>query len=152
MKRSLVTKIGGAVALVAALASSPALLAQRGRACGMCDGGGPRYDAAKEVVLSGTVDAVTEMQGRRGMSGVHLTLNAGGAPVEVHLGPSSFLKEKGLAVAKGDSLEVRGARVDLGGVDSLLAREVTRAGAVTVLRDEDGVPLWSRGRGMRRGR
>ena len=141
----------GALALVGAFASAPALLAQRGKGCGGACNDGPRYDATKEVVLTGTVDAVTTMEGRMGMAGIHVELNAAGAPVAVHLGPSSYLKEKGLELAKGDTVEVTGARLQIDGVDSLLAREVKKGSLSVTLRDERGMPLWSRGgRGMRR--
>ncbi|MCA9625638.1 MAG: hypothetical protein KC731_41735, partial [Myxococcales bacterium] len=59
-------------------------------------------------------------------------------------GAASFLEEQDKAIATGDRVRVRGARVD----DDLLVAVVVQRGAdQLVLRSEDGVPAW---RGTRR--
>jgi len=65
----------------------------------------------------------------------------------VHLGPTGFLAKSGFTLAKGDHIEVLGSRVKVGATDALLAREVLKDGKTLVLRDANGIPKWSRGRG-----
>jgi hypothetical protein len=43
-------------------------------------------------------------------------------------GPSAFLEEQKLEIARGDELEVIGSRVTIGSENVVLAREITRAG------------------------
>lgn len=109
----------------------------------------PMYDTKTEATLQGTVEevkAVSCMMDGRGMQGTHLMLNAGGETMEVHLGPSWFLKEKNVEIAKGDTVEVIGARRKIGESDVLLAREIRKDKTVWTLRDAYGRPLWARGR------
>lgn len=106
---------------------------------------GPRiYDASTVTTVHGTVTAVNTITGRRGFSGVHLTLQSGDQKSEVHIGPSYYVSSKGFAFANGDQVEVTGSKVNLNGADTLIAREVTKDGKVLTLRDEHGFPLWSR--------
>jgi hypothetical protein len=66
--------------------------------------------------------------------------------VEVHLGPTSFLKEKGLVFTKGDPTELIGSRVKYEGADVVVARQVKKDGKTLELRNAKGIPTWSRGR------
>jgi hypothetical protein len=107
----------------------------------------PTYDTKAEATLQGTVEevkTVSGMMGGRGVQGTHLMLNAGGETIEVHLGPSWFLKEKNVEIAKGDTVEVIGERRKIGESDALLAREIHKDKTVWTLRDAYGRPLWAR--------
>jgi hypothetical protein len=108
--------------------------------------GPPNYDPATEVTLKGTLEAVDRHESPGGWQGVHLRLKTDGGVIDVHVGPSWFVQEKGFAFAPGDALEVLGSRVALEGTDSLLAREIRRGGKTLVLRDARGIPAWSGGR------
>lgn len=133
--------IGFALAvLLAAVAAALAVEPRQGGPAGM-----PMYDKATEVTVQGEVTAVTTVAGRRGMSGIHVTMNAEGGPVEVHLGPATYLEEQHFRVAKGDVIEVVGSRVTINGSVAVLARTVKKGETVVVLRDENGVPKWARG-------
>ena len=68
--------------------------------------------------------------------------------LEVHLGPTVFLNEKKVAIAKGDTLVVGGSRVTVDNERVFIAKDVTKGDAVWTLRDAAGLPLW-RGRGGR---
>jgi hypothetical protein len=104
------------------------------------------YDPASVTTLSGAATAVDVVPGRGGRSGgLHVTMESGGRSVEVHLGPSWFLDQEGLKIAKGDTLEVTGSLVDSGAAKALIAREVKVAGKTLKLRDDQGIPVWSRG-------
>jgi hypothetical protein len=104
------------------------------------------YDASTVTTLSGTVTAVEVAPGRGGRGGgLHVTVESGGRSVNVHVGPTWFLDDEGFKVAKGDTLEVTGSLVDTNGAKALIAREVKVGGKSLKLRDEQGIPVWSRG-------
>ena len=143
--------LGAAVAMMGAAASA---YAQR---CAYCSGAAPGYDVATETTVSGTVDEVRTMTpagGGRGMAmgmsggGIHLTLSTASGPVDVHVGPASFVASKNVSFAKGDALTVVGASVTVENQSLVVAREIRKEGQVLTLRDQKGFPLWS-GRGRR---
>lgn len=126
------------------------------------------YNPATETTVKGTVEEVKTITGRHGWNGTHLilkiqndvtdvherieegkvvseTLKTDGMTVDVHLGPASFLKEKGFSFAKGDQIEVTGAKTNFGGSEALIARELKRGSETLALRDAQGIPKWSRG-------
>lgn len=120
-------------------------------------GPGRMYDPATETTFKGTVEEVTQatsasmkgmqMKGMgRGMMGTHLTVKTTGDEVRtVMLGPSTFSESKGFKFAKGDSVEITGSKVTMGGTDYIVAREVVKDGKTLTLRDKTGTPLWSGG-------
>ncbi len=128
----------------AALSLAASAFAQRGM------GRGPmHYDAATEVTLSGTVDEVKQTQSPgRGMGGVHLIFSTATGPLEVLLGPASFVSSKDFSFAKGDALTVTGSKITTAGQEVVVAREITKGDRTLTLRDARGFPLWS-GRGGR---
>ena len=101
--------------------------------------GGRGYNAATEVTLAGTVEAVHTY----GQGGTHVTLKTGQGELNVALGPSTFLAEKHFSVAKGDHLEVTGSKVTAGGSELVLARLVKKGDEALTLRDPGGIPQWS---------
>jgi hypothetical protein len=110
-------------------------------------GGGGNYNPATEVTMTGTVESVENMPSPgRGGGGLHLKLTAPSGPIEVHVGPSSFVASKNVTFAKGDTLKVVGSQVTMGGQGVVIAREITKGDQVLTLRDAKGFPLWS-GRG-----
>lgn len=109
--------------------------------------GQSQYNAAGEVTVTGTVEAVEEQTGAMGMVGTHLKVKTGEESLDVHLGPSSFLRDRQFSFAVGDEVEIIGSRTAQGG-EVLVARQVKRGSETLVLRDALGVPEWDR-RGMR---
>jgi hypothetical protein len=109
--------------------------------------GMPRYDKSTEVTLRGTVSRVEQAPPRNCPNcetGVHLWLDSEGTSYEVHMGPSSFVKEKEWTFEKGDALELTGSKVSADDQSFILAREVKKGDKSLVLRDENGMPAWSR--------
>ena len=104
------------------------------------------YDPGTEVTVNGTVQAVKTVEGRRGFAGTHLTLKSNDAVYDVHLGPSSFIEEKGFSFKNGDQVEVTGSKLKFDGVDSIIARQLKTSTGTLTLRNDKGIPLWSRGR------
>ena len=110
-------------------------------------GGGGNYNPATEVTVTGTVESVENMPSPgRGGGGLHLKLTAPSGPIEVHVGPSSYVASKNVTFAKGDTLKVVGSKVTMAGEEVVIAREITKGDQVLTLRDAKGFPLWS-GRG-----
>jgi hypothetical protein len=106
------------------------------------------YDVKTEVTLEGTVEAVETVtgmmaRGRHARGGMHLTLKTDAETLQVHLGPIAYLAEKGVAVAKGDTLEVVGSRVTMDGGPVVIARQITKGDRTWTFRDASGRPLWS---------
>lgn len=114
---------------------------------------GPRYDLTTEATVTGVIQAVELVEGsgrgRRGLGGTHLRMASGPDTLEVHLGPTAFLKTLKVELAAGDVVEVVGSRVTVDGAPVWLARTVTKNGQAWTLRDSAGLPLWRGGRTRR---
>lgn len=113
--------------------------------------GSMMYDAKTETTITGIVESVEKItgtggRGRRGMGGTHLVVKTDKDSVEVHVGPTAYLTEKGITLVKGDTLEILGSRVTIDGETFLIARHIKKGGSTWTLRDASGRPAWS-GRG-----
>lgn len=87
-----------------------------------------------------------------GMMGTHLTVKTGDETRNVMLGPASFIADKGFAFARGDTVEITGSKVTMGGAEYIVARQIVKDGKTLTLRDKTGTPAWaSGGRMMGRG-
>lgn len=112
-------------------------------------GGGPRrarmFDPATVTSVSGQVEEVQRLSGRRG-EGIHVVLRTSDGALDVHLGPAAFLEKQGLSLAQGDSIEVTGSKVQMGSAPAIIAQTVKKGDAVVTLRDAQGRPAWAGGR------
>ena len=113
--------------------------------------GTPMYDLKTETTIKGTVESVETItgaggRGRRGLGGTHLVVKTEKDSVEVHVGPTAYLAEKGITLAKGDKLEILGSRVTVDNETFLIARQIKKGDNTWTLRDASGRPAWS-GRG-----
>jgi hypothetical protein len=109
------------------------------------------YNPKTETTIVGVVQSIDTIAapsggGRRSLGGTHLVVKTDRETLEVHLGPTAYLNEKKIAIAKGDSLEILGSRVTLQNEPILLARRIKKGQTEWSLRDATGRPLWS-GRG-----
>lgn len=114
-------------------------------------GASPMYDVKTETTIKGTVESVETItaeggRGRRGLGGTHLTVKTEKETLEVHVGPTAYLTEKGITLAKGDTLEILGSRVTIDNEPVVIARQIKKGDNTWTLRDAAGRPLWS-GRG-----
>ena len=114
-------------------------------------GGSGMYDVKAETTITGTVESVENItgaggRGRRGMGGTHLVVKTEKESVAVHVGPTAYLAEKGITLAKGDSLEILGSRVTVDNEAVLIVRQIKKGDKTWTLRDASGRPAWS-GRG-----
>ena len=141
-----VSILGAAMLLVIGAVS--VLLAQTP---GTGRGASPMYDVKTETTIKGTVESVetvtgTGGRGRRGLGGTHLTVKTEKETLEVHVGPTAYLTEKGITLAKGDTLEILGSRVTIDKEPVVIARQIKKGDNTWTLRDASGRPMWS-GRG-----
>jgi hypothetical protein len=110
--------------------------------------GSKMYDVKTETTITGTVESVeiitgTGGRGRRGRGGTHLIVKTQTESIEVHVGPTAYLKEKGIVIAKGDAVEVLGSRVTIDNEPVLIARQIKKSDNTWILRDASGRPAWS---------
>ena len=113
--------------------------------------GAPLYDLKTETTIKGTVESVETItaaggRGRLGLGGTHLVVKTEKDSVEVHVGPTAYLAEKRITLAKGDMLEILGSRVTVDNETFLIARQIKKGDNTWTLRDASGRPAWS-GRG-----
>lgn len=106
-------------------------------------GGSPDYDAAREVVLNGTVKRIMEHL-HEGPPVVHLIVAVNGRDVAVHVAPPWFLKQEGFELHTGDQVQIVGALQK--DEPHYHARSVTRGSRTLTLRNAQGFPLWDQRR------
>lgn len=150
MKRSIVIS----VALIAVLSVflSGVSFAQGGKGGG---GWGPgtsynrMYNPQTVESLSGEVEKVDLFTPRRGMSqGVHIILKTDKGSIPVHLGPSWYIDKQSVKLQPGDKVQITGSRITFNNKPAIIAAGVKKGDQTLNLRDENGVPAWSR-RGSR---
>jgi hypothetical protein len=73
----------------------------------------------------------------------HVTVKTATESIEVHLGPAVWLREQGINLAAGDTVEILGLRVTMRGVPVLLAREVKKGETTWTLCAGQGRRDWA---------
>ena len=104
----------------------------------------PKYDVANEVTIKGVVEGVKEFQCPvSGALDGHITVKTDdGKTFLVHLASPKFLKEYDISFAKGDRVEMLGAKAKVEEQEDILARKIERGNQNFLFRDKDGKPLW----------
>ena len=102
------------------------------------------YDPKTVETVEGKVLSVEKTQ-QRG-HGIHLTLQTDGEPISVHLGPSWYVDKQTLHIETNDTITLIGSRVAIDGKPAIIAAQVKKGDEVLKLRDDNGVPVWSRSR------
>ncbi len=101
------------------------------------------YDPSTETTVKGTVEKVLEVPGKQGWNGIHLTLRVDNQTYDVHVGPSDYVSKNGFTFSDGDQIQVTGSKIKVGGTDTIIAREIKRGDKAIVLRNSQGIPMWS---------
>ena len=102
----------------------------------------PKYDAAKEVKIKGTIEDIQEVEMGKEKH-ILLILKAADQSYDVCVCPPAFLKEFEMTFEKGQELNVVGAKATVGDKPVILAREVVRGNNTLTLRDKQGGPVWT---------
>ncbi len=106
------------------------------------------YNPDTVVSVSGEVQNVeTRTFGPSGAGLLILSLKTEKEIITVNVGPERYVSSLGFSFSKGDKIEVKGSKVDIRGVPTILAAEIKKGEKTLKLREEDGTPLW---RGPRR--
>ncbi len=94
---------------------------------------------------SGEVVSVQKIVPMRGMSaGLHFILKSDKGTISVHMGPVWFLEKEGINIEPKDRVTVSGSRITFKGEPALIAAGIEKGGKTWKLRDDKGIPLWSR--------
>jgi hypothetical protein len=101
--------------------------------------GGPTFDAQTATRVTGSVEAVKTRSGPDGdcccgEGGTHLTVKTATESIDVHLGPTAWLREQGVDLAVGDVVDIVGWRMTMRGAPGLLARDITKGATTWKLR------------------
>ena len=138
------------VLLVAGIVLPPAAFAQRGmmwKGSGGWGSGAPygrMYDPKTVETVSGEVVELAFLTPAKGMGrGIHILLKSDKETISVHLGPAWFIENQDLKIEKGDRIDVRGSRVTFQQKPAIIAAEVKKGDETLLLRDDNGIPVWS---------
>jgi len=102
------------------------------------------YATGAVVTVSGVVQSVylDTPPGVR-IQAVYLSLKTDAESIPVQLGPERFIQTLTTKFAKGDKVEVTGARVTVEGKTLILAAQVKKGVESAVFRNSSGTPVWS---------
>ena len=118
----------------------------------------PVYDSKTEATFTGTVSDVqsggpgrlgwlmrvhTLGLGHKGAQETHVLVKTDAEAVLIHLGPTTFLKQKGVKINEADAVQVVGSRIARDDSEMVLAREIRMGTNAWTLRDPTGQPLWA---------
>jgi sporulation protein YlmC with PRC-barrel domain len=106
---------------------------------------GRLYDPAKEQTISGQVMSIETSAPMPGMTpGMQMLVQTDdGKSTRVQVGPAWYLERQDLDVKETTRVQVTGARAEIDGQPVLMAREVQFDGQIIMLRDAQGMPMWS---------
>ena len=94
--------------------------------------------------ISGNIVSVERFGEEFGMAdGVLLKLRNRRITETIHVGPLWFLERQDLALNIGDTVTVRGARVDRKKANHLIASSINKGRNTLLLRNSEGFPLWT---------
>jgi len=123
----------------------------RGQGRGMGQQLSRNYDPQSVVSVKGTVNKIERYQyGQGRYYGIHVLLNTQEEVLSVHLGPAWFIENK-MKIELNDVLEIRGSKIVYNDTLTVIAAQIKKGDQTLQLRNEIGIPVWSRsGYGRRR--
>jgi hypothetical protein len=102
------------------------------------------YNPQTVETISCEVVSVDKITPIKDMSdGVHAVVKTDKGTISVHFGPSWYIENQDVNIEPKDKIEVKGSRITFEGKPALIAAEVKKGDNVLVLRDTNGVPVWS---------
>ena len=116
----------------------------------LAQGTGPKseYDPKTEITVTGTLEKITHMQRDSccGKGGLHAIVKTDQGRMIVHLAPDWFFEEKKMVLKEDEAITIVGSKVKKGGNEFVVVKTFTLGGVTLALRDDQGLPLWSKGR------
>jgi len=111
-------------------------------------GVGPKseYDPKTEISASGTLEKITHMKrgGCCGKGGLHGIIKTDQGRMIIHLAPDWFFDLKKMTLKEEEPVALVGSKMKKGANEYVVVKTITLGGATLALRDDQGVPLWSR--------
>lgn len=103
-----------------------------------------KYDRSTQTNIQGTIKSIEKVYGNKSYAGIHLVIQTTSGEIPVHLGPQWYIEKQSISFNVGDKIEVEGSRVTINNKPALIARKVKKGKEILELRNQDGIPLWSR--------
>jgi hypothetical protein len=105
----------------------------------------PKYDTKAEVhIAKAVVDDAKQVTLPNGKVRIVLAVKDGSDAYDVYLCPKAYLDTMDTSFAKGDEIEITGAKMkDANDKPIILAREIVKGQNSVVLRDKTGEPVWT---------
>lgn len=101
------------------------------------------YDEASQQTVRGWVMETKDFQCPvSGTMGAHITVKSETGSIEVHLAPTSFMKQYDIAFSKDQNVTVVGSKITYEGKPALIAKSVAVGNETYNFRDPKGRPLW----------
>lgn len=100
----------------------------------------PGYDLSLEQSISGVVVSTQTLPGSNELL---VTVSNGENAFEVQVGPAEWMTSKGYRLVPGDRIEIVGSMVLSEGNDTIVARQIWKAGEEMKIRDRTGGALWT---------
>jgi hypothetical protein len=105
---------------------------------------GRLYNPQTVETITGEVVSVDKITPMKGMSyGIHLQVKTDKGMISVHLGPSWYIENQDVKIEPKDKIDVKGSLITFEGKPTLIAAEVKKGNEVLILRDSNGLPVWS---------
>jgi hypothetical protein len=102
------------------------------------------YVASRETVVQGTIVKYEETS-KATPIGAHAQVQTAAGVIDVHLGPSSYLRNNHFSLASGDAVRITGAQTTTRHGSVLLARSVQRGSDTIVVRSARGFAVGAGG-------
>jgi hypothetical protein len=102
---------------------------------------GPIYDVAKEIKIQGNILKFEAMESGGGLVGTHAQIQTPEGVVDAQLGSGGFARAQALGLYPGLRVTIIGMMATVDGNSILLARVLTTANHVFILRNERGIPV-----------
>lgn len=99
----------------------------------------PAYDLAKEISVRGSVQKI-ETVTAGGILGTHIRVLTAQGLIDAHLGSGVAASARTLGLSAGQTVSLTGMMVESNGNDVLLARVLSTANHIFILRNEHGLP------------
>ena len=105
------------------------------------------YDSSNIIAVNGEIMEVILVKSKRPeKAGMHLILKSDKKDtLEILLGPKHYVDEQKFTLKENDKIKVIGSKVIMNQKEVIIAREIEKEDQLLRLRDENGIPLWSRG-------
>jgi len=107
------------------------------------------YDASTVTTFTGVLSKVDSIATPRGNAYIlRYTVKDTSGNISVVVGPTFYLDQQSVTFNAGDTVTVTGSKVQFDQGDVVMAATISSGNKILKLRDENGIPLWSR-RGMK---